>query len=216
MSVPSVIYVMGIDGSGKTTVVEWLAHTLREQGYQVDVQWLRFNHVLSKPLLAFCRLTGLTRYEKKNGIRVGYHDFHRSQIVSWLFVFLQYLDALRVKLTRVLPRLRGERNVVILDRYVYDIIIDLMIDTGIDELDDTWLGRAMIGLLPQGTAVLPLARERNALLAARPESEVDDNFVRRLALYDQIVARQNLPVMENNASLDDLLSRVSTRLGIQG
>lgn len=216
MSVPRVIYVMGIDGTGKTTVVEWLAKNLREQGYQVDVQWLRFNHVLSKPLLAFCRLVGLTRYEKKNGIRVGYHDFHRSKIVSWLFVLFQYLDALRVKLTRVLPRLRSERSVVILDRYVYDIIIDLMIDTGIDDLDSTWLGRALIGLLPEGTAVLPLVRERVALLAVRPESEVDDNFIRRLALYEQLVARQKLPAMENNASLDDLLSRVSTRLGIQG
>ncbi len=214
MSVPRVIYVMGIDGTGKTTVVEWLAQTLREQGYQVDVQWLRFNHVLSKPLLAFCRLVGLTRYEKKDGIRVGYHDFHRSKIVSWLFVLFQYLDALRVKMTRVLPRLRNERGIVILDRYVYDIIIDLMIDTGIDDLDNTWLGRALIGLLPEGAAVLPLVREREALLAARPESAVDDNFMRRLQLYEQLVARQKLPVMENNSSLDDLLARVSTRVGL--
>lgn len=214
MSVPRVIYVMGIDGTGKTTVVEWLAKTLLEQGYQVDVQWLRFNHVLSKPLLAFCRLAGLTRYEKKNGIRVGYHDFHRSKIVSWLFVLFQYLDALRVKLTRVLPRLRSERGVVILDRYVYDIIIDLMIDTGIDDLDSTWLGRALIKLLPEGTVVLSLVREHGALLAARPESAVDDNFLRRLKLYEHLVTRQKLLVLENNSSLDDLLAMVSTRVGL--
>lgn len=215
MSVPRVIYVMGIDGSGKTTVVEWLARTLQDQGYNVDVQWLRFNHVLSKPLLAFCRIVGLTRYENKNGVRVGYHDFYRSRIISWLFVLFQFLDAFRVKLTRVLPRLRSKRSVVILDRYVYDILIDLMIDTRIEELDRKWMGHALISLLPEGTMVLPLVREQGALLSVRPESEVDNNFLRRLELYEKLVERQKLLILDNNSSLDDLLKRVSRRVGLQ-
>lgn len=215
MDIPHLIYVMGIDGSGKTTVVEWLAHTLREQGYHVDVQWLRFNHLLSKPLLGFCRLFGLTRYEKVNGIHLGYHEFHRSRVISWLFVLFQYLDALRVKLTRVMPRLRHERSVVILDRFVYDIIIDLMVDTGIDNLDSTRIGRALIGLLPKGTVVLPLARDREALLQARPESRQDRNFSRRLQLYERLMAREQLQMLQNNSSLDELLVNVSSRVGLR-
>ena len=214
MSIPRVIYIMGIDGSGKTTVVEWLASTLRGKGYQVDVQWLRFNHVLSKPLLAFCRLVGLTRYEKKHGIRVGYHEFHRSKFISWLFVLFQYLDALRVRLFRIGPKIKRHNSVLILDRFVYDILIDLMIDTGIDDLDSHQLGQALLALLPAGTVVLPLARGSHALLGTRPESAVDKNFEKRLALYEQIVARQGLQGLQNDASLEDLLARVSARVGL--
>jgi len=132
---PRVIYVMGIDGSGKTTVVENLSKLLEDKGYHVYAEWLRFNHVLSKPLLGFCRLVGLTRYEKKDGIRIGYHEFHRSKVISWLYIYLQYLDALRVRIFRIDPKIRQKNCVLILDRFVYDIIIDLMIDTGIEDLE---------------------------------------------------------------------------------
>ena len=87
-NIPDLIYVMGIDGSGKSTVSEYLADELREKGYDVDVVWLRFNHVITKPLLGFCRLIGLTRYETCDGIRVGYHDFYKSSVISFFFILL--------------------------------------------------------------------------------------------------------------------------------
>ena len=214
MNVPRVIYVMGIDGSGKTTVVEWLAKTLKERGHRVDVEWLRFNHVLSKPLLAFCRLTGLTRYETKDGVRVGYHEFHRSRFVAWLFVYLQYLDALRVRLFRIAPKIRQKNSVLILDRFVYDILIDLMIDTGMEDLDSHWIGRAFLDLLPVGTVVLPLVRNRDALLKARPESALDRHFAKRRQLYERLESRQELQILRNDSCLEDFLSRVGVRVGL--
>lgn len=196
-------------------MVERLAKTLKERGHRVDVEWLRFNHVLSKPLLAFCRLAGLTQYEIKDGVRVGYHEFHRSRFVSWLFVYLQYLDALRVRLFRIAPKIRQKNGVLILDRFVYDIMIDLMIDTGMEDLDSRWIGRAFLDLLPSGTVVLPLVRNRDALLKARPESALDRNHYRRLRLYNQLIARQVLRPLENNSSIDALMLQVLVRLGLK-
>lgn len=214
MMVPKVIYLMGIDGSGKTTVVEWLERTLKEEGYEVCTYWLRFNHSLSKPLLAFCRLVGLTRYEHIEEIRVGYHEFYRSRSISWLYVFFQYLDALRVMQFKVKPSLRKRNTVVILDRYVYDIIVDLEIDTGIKNLDCSFWGRALIRLLPKNTFVLPISRCRDALLMARPESQVDKNFENRLKLYSEVVIRQNLICVKNDSTLDELLCEISIRTGL--
>ena len=205
---------MGIDGSGKTTVVEWLAEALRKEGHEVDVLWLRFNHLLAKPLLAFCRLAGYTRYETVDGIRVGYHDFYRSGFVSRLFVALQYLDALRVYWTSILPRLRKKR-VLILDRFVHDILIDLMVDTRIQELDRNPLGRALLRLLPKESVVIPLRRAKNELLAARPESAVDRNFSRRLQLYEELPGKLGMEPIDNDQSLDVLLSRVAIRAGLK-
>lgn len=212
--VPRVICVTGIDGCGKTTVVEWLRTRLREEGYRADVLWLRFNHVFTRPLLAICRLVGLTRYETVGDVRVGYHEFHRSRVVSWLFVLLQYLDAARVRWLRIAPRLRDETRVVILDRFVHDILVDIMVDTGITDLDRKFLGRALLRLLPPGTLVLPLARDAGQLLEARPESHVDRNFPVRLRLYEATRARLSLVELHNDGTLEQLLAQVAKRVGI--
>jgi hypothetical protein len=206
-------YVMGIDGSGKTTVAEHLAHLYENHGYEVDVIWLRFNHVITKPLLGLCRVLGLTRYEMIDGIRVGYHEFHRSKLVSWAFVYLQYLDALRVSWFAVKPRQRNRKQAVILDRFVYDILIDLMIDTRIRQLDTTWIGRKLIALLPEEAITIPVFRDREQLLEARPESRVDKNFDERLQLYEELVARQGLAPLINDSTLETLLSDASKRTG---
>lgn len=212
---PRVICVTGIDGCGKTTVVQWLRTRLQQEGYQPVVLWLRFNHVLTKPLLAFCRLTGLTRYETIDGVRVGYHEFHRSRMVSWLFVLLQYLDAVRVRWLQVAPRLRGAKRVVILDRFVHDILVDIMVDTGITDLDRRFFGRALLRLLPAGTLVLPLARDAKPLLEARPESHVDRNFSVRLRLYETTRAHLGMAELRNDGTLERLLTQVAERVGIR-
>lgn len=201
---PRVAYVMGIDGSGKTTVTEYLARAYEKEGYDVDVIWLRFNHVLTKPLLGLCRLLGLTRYEMIDGIRVGYHEFYRSKLVSWAFVYLQYLDALRVTWSVLRPRQKNNNKAVILDRFVYDILIDLMIDTRIEQLDTKWIGRKLIALLPEHSITIPVFRDRNHLLEARPESRVDRNFEERLKLYEELVERQRLTPLVNDSTLEVL------------
>jgi hypothetical protein len=61
---------------------------LEDKGYHVYAEWLRFNHVLSKPLLGFCRLVGLTRYEKKDGIRIGYQNsIDRKSYPGYTFIY---------------------------------------------------------------------------------------------------------------------------------
>jgi thymidylate kinase len=211
---PEVIYIMGIDGSGKTTVSEHIAEVLRSKGYKVEVRWLRFNHVISKPLLGLCRLLKLTRYENIDGVRVGYHEFYRSPFIAWLFIFLQYLDAVRATRLHVNTAKGKAHQVLILDRFVYDILIDLMIDTRIDKLDQTWIGRKLIALIPERSIIIPVVRSVAELLEARPESRVDRNFHHRLKLYEQLVERQSLPPLVNNSSLDHLLQSARQRIGV--
>lgn len=215
-AVPNVIYIMGIDGSGKTTVSEHIAEVLKSRGIPVEVRWLRFNHIISKPLLGLCRLLKLTRYEYIDGIRVGYHEFYRSRIIAWLFVYFQYLDAFLATRLHVSSATTDKHRVLILDRFVYDILIDLMIDTRIEKLDQTWIGRKLVALMPDNAVTIPVTRNVDALLEARPESRVDRNFFDRLKLYEQVIERQSLLPLVNDASLDELLSTARQRIGVTG
>ncbi len=215
LKLPRVSYVMGIDGSGKTTVSEHLSNKMTARGYKVKSHWLRFNHVISKPLLGLCRVIGLTRYETVNGIQVGYHDFHRSKIISWLFIFVQYLDAVRVKFLKVNPSASGTKSVLILDRYVYDILVDVMVDTKMHSLHKSWIGHAFINLLPRNSKVILVDRTLEEVLIVRPEGKVDDNFESRFYFYQQLKYNEDIYVITNNGTLDELLAKAEYCAGLR-
>ncbi len=213
--VPCLIYIMGIDGSGKSTVSEHLADQLRGQGYDVDILWLRFNHVLSKPLLGLCRLLGYTKYETQGGIRVGYHDFYKSKIVSYAFIFFQYLDALRVKYTKILTGIRKKNRIIILDRYVYDILIDVAVDTRKKDLLYSWAGKHYKELLPNNAINILVRRDWQDIIKARPEGEVDRNFESRFNYFESIKNEANINVIDNTGTLNELLDSAMNITGLK-
>lgn len=210
---PEIIYITGIDGSGKSTVTEHLAEQLRQKGHDVDILWLRFNHVFTKPLLALCRLIGLTKYEVVDGIRVGYHDFYKSALVSRLFTSLQYIDALRVKYTRILPALRNNK-ILILDRYVYDILIDIAVDTRDENLINSNTGKKFIDLMPANSLTILVDRSLEDVLSVRPEGKVDRNFTARYSQFQKLKETGFVKTVDNHGSLDDFLDAVNKITGI--
>lgn len=213
-NIPKLIYITGIDGSGKSTVSEHLAARLRDNGYEVNVLWLRFNHVFSKPLLGLCRLLGYTKYEKPEGIHVGYHDFYKSKLISYLFIFFQYIDAVRVKYTKILPVSRKDNSILILDRYVYDILIDVAVDTRMDNLMQSWIGRRFIKLLPEDCLSILVSRDLDDVLEARPEGKVDRNFEYRYQHYIKLSNSPDIKSISNNKTLNELLSSAEKLCGI--
>jgi len=213
--IPSLIYVMGIDGSGKSTVSEYLAEQLTAKGYDVDILWLRFNHVFTKPLLGLCRLLGYTKYENVEGIRVGYHDFYKSSIISYAFIILQYLDALRVKYTKILPNYGKQNKIIILDRYVYDILIDVAVDTRKKNLLESWFGKKFKSLLPKDAVNILVRRELSDVLDVRPEGKVDRNFESRFYHFENLIDDSNIYTIDNSGTLDELLDSVSRITGLQ-
>jgi hypothetical protein len=87
-----------------------------------------------------------------------------------------------------------------------------MIDTGIEDLESKFIGRAFIDLIPEGTLVIPLMREKKELLNARRESFYDKNFTIRLQLYKRLIDRCKLVELQNDSSIENLLSRVNEKV----
>lgn len=211
----TIVGIIGVDGSGKSTVAQHLSRTYRARGYTVDILWLRYNHFLTKPLLGFCRLVGLTEYRQVGVHRIGYHHFYRSRIVSTLFAWLQYLDALRVRWFRIRPLLKKPRHVVILDRYVYDVLVDVVVDTRNEQLPRQCAGRRLVGLMPVNAVRLMIRRSWLDVLDARPESALDAAFRRRYDAYESVATMQDVVVLENVSSLSDLLESAERAVGLR-
>jgi hypothetical protein len=156
---------------------------------------------------------GLTRYEYSDGVRVGYHDFYRSRLLSWMFVSFTYIDTLLVSILLVyLPSLQSSR-VLVCDRWVLDIMIDLEIDTRIRFSSGGRLEKLFRNLMPKGSQCYLIKRDQKAVLRSRPANARDRNFKRRWELYEEYAVRPWVTVIVNNAAIEDAATQVVQRSG---
>jgi len=122
----ALVCLTGIDGSGKTTHARSLVAFLGEKGYNCTYVWAASRPVFS---LAFFGLTKVLGYWKKTkkGMYTDPLEFAPSTVKGTLAVFwrlfllvdfqVRVLATVRVRLLRGL--------VVVCDRYVYDMIMEL-------------------------------------------------------------------------------------------
>jgi len=209
-----IISISGVDGCGKTTVIESVRLALEVQGYRTNCVWLRYNHYLSKILHAFCRFTGLTRYEWHNGIRVGYHEFYRSTLISALAIILSFIDTLLASFFLVYIPPLFTRRVIICDRWVVDILIDLQVDTGKYLGPDSFWGRMFLKLIPGNAKCFVILRDAPMIEATRPEHAHDKNYIPRRELFNWWSTQPGCVALDNNGSVQDTVRQVLARLNI--
>ena len=124
---PKCIIISGIDGSGKSTVIEHTKTDLESDGNQVGYIWLRMNHYLTKCMHALARVLGLSVKVHNEMGDVWQHRLYRSQLFCSLYILTTYLDSLisRLKYNRIAKR----NDIVICDRWIPDILVDLATKT---------------------------------------------------------------------------------------
>ncbi len=186
------IGLCGADGSGKTTLLRRIEAHLEDEG--IATRHVRSQN-LSKPLLGLARLTGHNR------------DFVGRPWLAWPFLALQLVDDL------IDRRLRYRGHVPILaDRCVLDTVVDLAIDTGLDDLLIDDLAPWLFKRLPPPALVCVVERHPTRIGRDCPSALHDRNFGRRQGLYRRLAERLDLPVIDNNGAIGTALDAILARL----
>jgi thymidylate kinase len=202
-----VISVSGIDGSGKTTIIEYILKELNSQERKTRYVWLRYNHYFTKLILIICRLIRLTSYENHNGVRVGYHYFYKSKIISFLFISLTWIDTfIATFFTVYIPAFFG--RTVVCDRWIPDILIDLAVDTHCLIDEDSKLYKFFYKLVPKSATLLMVNREFDEIYNAREEHQYDKYLNKRFNLYEELKKSGKCQIIDNTKELDSTLSQV--------
>lgn len=196
---PKVIYIYGLDGSGKTTICRELEEIFRKKGVQTVYRWMRFNHYASRAINAIGRLTGLAYHKTySDGTRIGYHCYYKSSFLSTAYCLTTILDTFFSTILKIWIPLLFNRKIIILDRFICDTIIDLSIDTKNPNLMNQWKARVLKKFLPHKTISIYLDVDKTAIVSRRPDMQWDENFDTRLKLYKKMYERYGVGYKVNN------------------
>lgn len=196
MKANRIIYICGSDGSGKTTIIKELESSFIKQGYKTRHIWLRSPKIISKPLMAYCRIVGLTKYKTINNIRFGKHEFYKSKFVSWLFPILQLIDV-KIKWYFEQKKIKND-EIVLFDRFSLDTLADLMVDTRRMNLHKTWIGKEFIKQIPGNTEIIVLKVDEKNIRARKEDTRYDELLDYKVLVYKLLSEDLNIKVIDNN------------------
>lgn len=193
-----IIYLAGFDGTGKTTQAELVLEALRRDGVPARYLWLRFPQYTSLPVLAFSRLVRVTRYRVVAGKRVGQWEFERMRWLAKLLLWCQVLDARVARIRRIDPLVRrGE--VVVLDRFVYDIVVDIASAAADPGLLTSRAARLLCRVIDPACAVI-LDAPVEVVRIRRPDLAFDEGLMLRSTLYRQLATQLGVRTIETSQS----------------
>ncbi len=201
--------ISGIDGSGKSTIVDKLEKTLQERGYRTYTPWLRYNHYSTRAVFALAKLLGLYNYDTLNGVRIAtYHEFSRSRLVSILFIVATFIDTLLASALKVYFPAYILRRTVICDRWVPDILVDIAIDTGKKGLEKGFVWKLFWRLVPPGANAFIIMRGHREVLDCREENRINRNFEARFNLYKDLCSLGPGQTVDNCGSVDQSVRQI--------
>ena len=193
---PRCIYLAGADGSGKTTQAQAMLAWLAGQGVRARYVWLRFPRLFCTPFLVYARLRGYSYQETVGEQRYGYWEFGASWLMRTVFPWVLLADTFLLALVRIyLPLARG--YTVVCDRFVADVLVDLMLGEGQRELDRGLPGRLFLALLPPGVCTVIIDLGTATALQRTPALQGDRTRSARRNLYLELAARRRWPVVSS-------------------
>lgn len=202
----SVLYIIisGVDGSGKTTVIEGVRAQLEAEGKTVGYIWMRYNHKLIRIMHAIAKLTGLSKKKMTEMGEMWLHYFYKSPLFCSFYLYCSYIDSwlARKKPTKL------KADYVICDRWVNDIIIDIGSETHKSNILNSKWYQLYQRLLPKNSIQFVVIRDRKDVLNCRVENTFNEAFDYRYKLYQEIVQKPEIIKIDNTGSIENSISQI--------
>lgn len=204
------IIISGIDGSGKSTIINETQKALEAEGIKVGYIWLRFNHYLTKGMHTLARVIGLSVKVHNEMGDMWQHRLYKNQVFCSLYIFSTYLDSWISRLKY--NKMAEGKDVVICDRWITDILVDLATKTHRKNFLDSKWPKRFIKILPDGVKMFVVVRNTEALMECRLENRVDPDFKFRLEIYKELCKKNYINIVDNNGTIENSVKQIISQL----
>lgn len=201
MTLEKIIILIGIDGSGKTRHGRKLASGFVKSGRKSRYVWMRSAYFFSLPFMALCRVLGFAVIHKlPNGRTCTEHLYHKRPI-SLIWPWIQFLDLLLFVAVKIyIPLIRGYLMVV--DRFVHDILVDLMVDVNNPELHKSLVGQLILRLIPTGAITFLFDVDKQTALQRKTDIPNLRYLMVRIRYYRFVACYLKIPRINTFCSFD--------------
>lgn len=122
MNKPVIAYFAGNDGSGKSTLSKALLSRFQEAGYKAErVWWIEGDNSLLRKLLRKIRAEAEDQRSPAHSLRTRPADW-RCSAMAILYPYLALIDYLKFGFVMMHMHMSAATEIIILDRYFYDVI----------------------------------------------------------------------------------------------
>ena len=201
----TVVCLIGIDGSGKTSHVLKLIDALRAVGILSQFEYMRGSGLrfFARPFYGLARITGHELTMNAAEAPRDERSLSRLAPVKRLWPISAMADATLLILVR---RLFAESSVIVSDRNIYDALVDLMVSTGDQDIARRFSARFFLKVTKPDLAVLLDVDEPEAL---RRKAEFPLIYLRsRRAAYRSLAGHLQIPIVDSRASFEKVHSEI--------
>jgi len=149
-----IVYLLGIDGSGKTTLSNNLLNYYKSKSIKVTYFYGRHFPFLLQPFKTLGKITVLKRTDefinyniyknKKNSF------FSRHRLIATLYKIIWIADYLVITFLRFIPRYFN-KDMVIIDRFFLDVAVNISESLSLDDMQMVKLARFLGCFFPSNT-----------------------------------------------------------------
>ncbi len=202
----SLIHFCGLDGSGKTTQATKLIDFLKQKNIDAEYIWLRSTSKLTLPVSLLFRILRISKsVTTPSGKKRGVTNLHHHKLLQKLWKKILLLDLKFVSWYKISRSLKNGK-IIVLDRYIIDMLIDLVIDTGDESVIDE-LGPKFLKFLPSDSKILFL--DINPQISLDRNQEEDHEILKfRRKLYIKISKLCDMIVIDSSKSIDEIHNEI--------
>lgn len=194
------VCLVGADGTGKTTLARRLVTELGQNRTPARYVWFRFPYFVTFVILGVAKVLKLTKYQKADKVTIVEHNFH-FQPFKTLYPFALLLDTLLHYVTRFLIPLKLG-FVIVCDRWIPDIMVDIIMDTGNPSFEETLIGRLFSNLASRTKLTVLVDASEDTLRMRRPETARDPLAKARHLLYRRLASRYTIGTLCSDGLAD--------------
>jgi thymidylate kinase len=216
------IVLMGLDGSGKSTQAEAAAKWFAEERIESAVVWLRGESYLTRPVLRIAKWFLRAPKGKKRGEAetpeaydkyvTGKRSMFRSGLARAIWRNLVLVD-FYITYRLAFSKIDRRAKVVILDRYLYDSLIDIAtaFGSGPDEVKHL-LGSWRTKVFPGPDRVILLDLEPTVAMRRKDDIPSMEYLEERHGLYRALAAELGATVVDASQPVDQVARSIKDSL----
>lgn len=200
------ICIIGIDGSGKTTLAKRIMSRLAERGVHVRYMWGGYECIFLRPLIVLGKkifLRGTDPFIDYSNYYNSIRKATKNSIISRIYNALtlaEYYFQIFFKIR--IPLLFGKN--IISDRYVYDIFINIAANLGYYSIKLKRSLKKFLSFCPNPDIVFFIDVPEEIAFKRKNDIPSLEYLVLRRRLYLDIIRDHNIVALDGTKSIDEL------------